>query len=257
MHTGPIAPGMRLDKDARPRLGFLYPRGGSAFEYYRFAEHFDDNLRCYVIGGMQAHGGEKTHYPGPLHAMGAVENLRYATRSMRPLDVHAAIWCSTSASFIGGLDWARQQAAGLGAILGAPASSTSLAYADAIRAMGIARVAVLASYPQEVTAAFRRFLGECGIEVTDDLHLDADRGEDAYDFPMSFLIEKAGTLDLSRAQALLVPDTAMAAFDLMRHLERSLGIAVLTANQVSIWQCLRLAGARVRTAEFGRLFAET
>ncbi len=52
MTNAAITPGMRLPPEARPRLGFLYPRGGSAFEYYRFAEDMGDNVRCYLIGGM-------------------------------------------------------------------------------------------------------------------------------------------------------------------------------------------------------------
>lgn len=256
MYTDVITPDLHIPARERLRLGFLYPRGGSAFEYYQFAEHFNDNIRCYLIGGMQSYGGDKTHYPGPLHAMGAIENLSYATRSMKPLDVHSALWCSTSASFIGGMSWSRNQAAALGDILGAPVSSTSLAYVDAIHAVGISRVAVLASYPKEVTDAFRSFLGEADIEVSDYIHLDADKGEDAFDLPLDFLVEKAKTLNVRRAEALLVPDTAMAAFELMRQLESTLGIPVLTANQVTLWKGIQLAGAKVFTQSFGRLFAD-
>jgi maleate cis-trans isomerase len=203
---------------------------------------------------MHAYGGSKTHYPDPLRAMGDVENLRYPARSMRPLRVHAAMWASTSASFIGGMQWSRDQAAGVAEIVGAPASNTALAFVDALLALGVNRAAILASYPQEVTEAFRSFLGEAGIAVGSYLHLNADAGEDAYDMAEDFLFQKAMTLDLATADALLVPDTAMAAFGLMRRLEARLGIPVLTANQVTIWQALRLAGARVHTTEYGRLF---
>jgi maleate cis-trans isomerase len=254
MYTGIITPDLTIAASERPRIGILYPRGGSAAEYYQFAEHFNDNIRCYLIGGMHAYGGNKTHYPDPLRAMGDVENLRYPARSMRPLKVHAAMWASTSASFIGGMQWSRDQAAGVAKIVGASASNTALAFVDALSALAIDRVAILASYPQQVTEAFRAFLGEAGIKVGSYLHLDADAGEDAYDMAEDFLFQKAMTLDLTTAHALLVPDTAMAAFGLMRRLETRLGIPVLTANQVTIWQALRLAGARVYTSEYGRLF---
>ena len=257
MHTGTITPESRIPPAERPRLGVLYPRGGSAFEYYRFAEHFSDNIRCYLIGGMHAFGGDRTHYPDPLRAIGSIENLSYPTRSMRPLAVHSGMWSSTSASFIGGMQWSLDQSAALADILGAPVSSTSLAFVGAIKALGVERVAVLASYPREVTHAFRRFLREADIFVSDFVHLDTDRGEDAFDLETDYLVERARTLDYGDAGALLVPDTAMAAFDLMRRLEPVLGLPVLTANQVTLWQGLRLAGARVATDAYGRLFAET
>jgi len=257
MYKGTITPELSIPSLERPRLGFLYPRGGSSYEYYHFAEHFNDNVRCYLVGGMHAYGGEKTHYEGPLYKMGAIENLSYPARSMKPLDLHSVLWCSTSASFIGGLQWSRNQAKAIEDILGVPASNTSLAYIDAIHSLNISKVAVLASYPEEATFAFRHFLGEAGIEVTDFVHLDANAGEDAYNFPIEFLIEKAKALDFSRAEALLVPDTAMAAFPLMRHLEAAYGLPVLTANQVTIWKALKMAGAKLSCTNFGRLFAET
>jgi maleate cis-trans isomerase len=255
--SGAITPDIRVPPEDRPRLGILYPRGGSAFEYYRFAEHFADNLRCYLIGGMHAFGGNQTHYPDPLMAIGSIENLSYPTRTMKPLDVHAGIWATTSASFIGGLQWSLDQSAGLSEILGAPVSSTALAFVNAIHALGVGRVAVLASYPVAVTEAFRSFLAESDISVSSFVHLDADCGEDAFDLPQDFLLEQALKLDYQDAEALLIPDTAMAAFPLMRALEPKLGIPVLTANQVTLWDVLRLAGAHVVTDHYGALFART
>ncbi len=254
VYTDIITADSNVPPQDRPRLGFLYPRGGSTFEYYRFSEALSDNVRCYMIGGMHAYGGAKTHYEEPLYKMGAVENLAYPARSMGPLVVHAGMWCSTSASFVGGLDWSRAQAADLAEIVGAPCSNTSLAFVDALHHLNVDSVAVLASYPDEATRFFRAFLAEADITVSDFLHLDADAGEDAYNFPLEFLIERAETLDVNRAGALLVPDTAMAAFELMRVLEDRLGIPVLTANQVTIWRALKLSGARVKTDDFGMLF---
>lgn len=254
IYEGLITPDSNVPADQRPRLGILYPRGGSGFEYYHFAEHFNDNLRCYLIGGMHAFGGNQTHYREPLMRMGAVENLDYPTRAMRPLDVHAGIWATTSASFIGGRQWSLDQAAAVGDILGAPVSNTALAFVSAINALGVNKVAVLASYPEEVTEAFGSFLGEAEIEVSDFVHLDADSGEDAFELPEEFLIKEALKLDYRDAQALLIPDTAMAAFPLIKPLEQELEIPVLTANQVTLFEVLRLAGARVATTEYGRLF---
>lgn len=254
-YAGVITPDITVPPDQRPRLGVLYPRGGSAYEYYRFAEHFSDNIRCYLIGGMHAFGGNQTHYPDPLMAIGSIENLAYPTRAMKPLDVHAGIWATTSASFIGGRQWSLDQSAGLAEILGAPCSSTALAFVNAIHALGVGKVAVLASYPVAVTDAFRAFLAEADISVTSFVHLDADCGEDAFDLAEDFLVEAAMKLDYRDAEALLIPDTAMAAFPLMRALEARLGIPVLTANQVTLWEALRLAGARVATDHYGALFA--
>src|SRR5690606_27885959 len=75
------------------------------------------------------------------------------------------IWACTSGSFVFGLEGARRQAAEVGDALTIPASSTSLAFVDAIRHLGIARVAIAATYPEDVSRHFRRLLEDVGIEV--------------------------------------------------------------------------------------------
>jgi maleate cis-trans isomerase len=53
----------------------------------------------------------------------------------------------------------------------------------------------------------------------------------------------------------LLPDTALHTIGLLDALDARVGKPVLTANQVSIWQGLRLAGADVARAGLGSLFA--
>ena len=57
------------------------------------------------------------------------------------------------------------------------------------------------------------------------------------------------------AEAILLPDTALHTVAHVAALERALGKPVLTANQVSAWEGLRLAGAQLRCTGLGTLFA--
>jgi len=78
---------------------------------------------------------------------------------------------------------------------------------------------------------------------------------------------EVGTLDRERvlavaaegdhldAEALLLPDTALHTMAWLDELEWRLGKPVLTANQVSIWQGMRLAGDRTARTGLGYLFA--
>ena len=60
--------------------------------------------------------------------------------------------------------------------------------------------------------------------------------------------------DDDRADALLMPDTALHTAAWLDELEDALGKPVLTANQVSAWEALRLAGARQARDGMGELF---
>lgn len=58
------------------------------------------------------------------------------------------------------------------------------------------------------------------------------------------------------AEAVLVPDTALHTVAWLIDLEESLGKPVLTANQVSVWEGLRLVGATEGRPGLGALFNE-
>ena len=60
--------------------------------------------------------------------------------------------------------------------------------------------------------------------------------------------------DAPGADAVLLPDTALHTVDVLDALDARVGRPVLTANQVSIWQGLRLAGADVDRPGLGTLF---
>ena len=52
-----------------------------------------------------------------------------------------------------------------------------------------------------------------------------------------------------------MPDTALHTVEWLTDLEERLGKPVLTANQVSVWEGLRLVGATEPRAGLGALFA--
>ena len=84
---------------------------------------------------------------------------------LRPHNVEVCLWACTSASFAFGVEGAQRQAQDLVDALGVPASSTSLAFLSASKALGLKRVAVAATYPEELSNAFRAFLATDGLDV--------------------------------------------------------------------------------------------
>ena len=61
--------------------------------------------------------------------------------------------------------------------------------------------------------------------------------------------------DRSGAEAVLVPDTAMHSLAWLPDLEAAVGMPVLTANQVSVFEGLRLAGPVPELPQLGALLA--
>jgi maleate cis-trans isomerase len=234
---------------SRVTVGFLYP-GFSAQDDYPRAEA--------LLGGpalplVHTEMRVDAHRVDALLDIGGDDVLAAGFRQLpQPLD--AVVWACTSGSFVFGWDGAAEQVAALRATAGVPATSTSFAFADACAHLGVTRVAVGATYPDDVAARFVDFLASAGIEVLTLSSRGIVTAAEVGTLPPATVLDFAAAADHPDADAVLLPDTALHTIGLLDALEERVGKPVLTANQVSIWQGLRLAGAADPRPGFGALF---
>lgn len=221
-----------------PRLGFLYPGFAAEDDYPRLAERLPSRPTVELV---HTSVGEDAHRIDALLDLGGPERLADGAQQLDG-KVDAVIWACTSGSFVFGWDGAREQANALGKRLGVPASSTSFAFVEAIRAIGATRVAIAATYPDDVANAFADFLGEAGIEVTSVGSEGIITATEVGTFDAERVLAFVAAADHPDAEAILVPDTALHSVDVVDRLEERLGKPVLTANQVTMWHALRLVG---------------
>lgn len=236
------------------RLGIIYPPGGGDQEYYQFAEATGDVVRILLVT-TRLWGGDRDHDVDALLKTGNVAQLASAARKLRDLAPDSVMWACTSGSFVGGVAWAEEQVRAIADACGRPAGGTSLAFVGALEALGVDRVAVMATYPEVVAERFVRFLDDRGIRVTNMVSLDQISGWEAAQIPSGEVMDAVRRADRGDAGAVLIPDTAIATLPLIDPLERELGKPVLTANQVTLWDGLRLAAAGMRPLGWGRLLA--
>ena len=144
----------------------------------------------------------------------------------------------------------REQARQIGSYLGVPASSTSLAFVKALQTLGINRVAVAATYPEELAAAFVDFLGQGGIHVVQLDSLGIWTAVEVGAVGPEQVIEFVRANDHPEADAILIPDTALHTIGFLPALDEVAGKPVLTANQVTMWQALQLGGGFRRAKRF-------
>jgi maleate cis-trans isomerase len=235
-----------------PTVGILYPGFSAEDDYPRAEALLGDGSRLPLVHTEMR---VDAHRVDALLEIGADDVLAAGAKEIPgPLD--AVVWACTSGSFVFGWDGAAAQVEALRRATGVPASSTSFAFADACARLGVTRVAVGATYPDDVAERFVAFLARAGVEV---LRLSA-RGivtaAEVGTLPAGVVLDFAAAADHPQAQALLLPDTALHTVGLLPALEERVGKPVLTANQVSIWQGLRLAGADRARPGLGALFAQ-
>ena len=239
------------DRDIAPplRLGFLYPGHSAEDDLALLAGKLSAPVEAQVAITSV---GEDAHRVDALLDLGSMERLAEGIAALR--GVTAVVWACTSGSFVFGWDGARQQADDLERVAGVPASSTSLAFVSAARALGVTRVAVAATYPADVTERFRDFLTAGGLDVTGLTSCGIITAEEVGTVGTKVVAEMTRAADRAGAEAVLLPDTALHTVACLPALEQAVGKPVLTANQVSVWEGLRLAGRTDISADAGMLF---
>jgi maleate cis-trans isomerase len=236
----------------RTTVGLLYPGYAAEDDYPRLEKILGPSVALPVV---HTSVGEDAHRVDALLDLGRADRLAEGAEQLRPFGVDAVVWACTSASFVFGWDGARAQVDALRRALDVPASSTSFAFVHAARALGLGRVAVAATYPEDVTGYFVDFLQRGEIEVPRPSSRGIPSAAEAGALGRREVLDLAAESDHPDADAVLLPDTALHTIELLDALDRRLGKPVLTANQVSVWQGLRLAGAGGPRAGLGALFA--
>lgn len=234
-------------------VGILYPGYSAEDDYPRAEKMLSDSSRLALVHTEMR---EDAHRVDALLDIGGDDVLAAGARELASQGLDSIVWACTSGSFVFGPEGARDQVAKLQRAAGVPASSTSFAFVDACRRLGVSSVAVGATYPPDVAGRFVQFLTHHDISVLTvsarDIITAAEVGTLPGDLVLDFAAAVAG--DAPDADAVLLPDTALHTVDLLDALEERVGKPVLTANQVSIWSGLRLAGADVARNGFGILF---
>ena len=232
------------------RIGILYPLHSAEDDYPYMAARLQPPADVFV-----AHtDATDLHTVEECRRTGDWDQLAPGVQELRTRNVDVCMWACTSGSFVYGLAGAKEQARRIGDRLGVPASSTSLAFANAARALGIRRVAVAATYPHDLAAEFAAFLGEGGVEVVQLESLAIWTAVEVGDVGREQVIDFVRANDHADAEAILVPDTALHTAAFLSELDAAVGKPALTANQVTMWEALRLAGQQRRQSGFGQLF---
>ncbi|HLS62758.1 MAG TPA: maleate cis-trans isomerase [Ruania sp.] len=233
-----------------PTVGFIYPDHAAEDDYPLAATWLEADFPVAHIYGTDLHAVPE------LLDLGSPARLAEGARLLADHDPAAVVWACTSGSFVYGPQGAEQQVSALAEAAGVPASSTSRAYLAALSALGVQKVAVAASYPDDVARLFIDYLASAGVEVVSFSSAGISTAAEVGTLTPAQVTALVTGNDHPDAEALLVPDTAMRTLAVLPELEEHLGKPVLTANQVTIWEGLRLAGAPRYSARLGALFAE-
>jgi len=137
---------------------------------------------------------------------------------------------------------------------GAPTLLAAHAVHEALRHLGVTRLALGTPYPEAISRQGKTYWEQAGFtlvgyhRLADIQDIYAESEERAY-----LLARRA---DVPEAQAVLLSGTGLPTVAVLETLERDLGKPVISSNQASLWRALRLAGVREPITGYGRLLRE-
>ncbi len=184
------------------------------------------------------------------------EDVATQARQLAAANVEVILFCLTAASFHKGLDYDADLKRRIEAASGKPAMTAARTVIDALKVLGVGRVALATPFIPMVTEASRRFLVDDGFEVV------ASEGLAYRDNFSIALIEPKTVRDLVRrvdsddAEAIVIPGGNMPCLSIVEEMEAELGKPVVTTNQAGIWALLRHLGGFDRLCGLGRLLRE-
>lgn len=236
------------------RLGVLTPHDtpGPEVEFAALAPGRIVTRLARVAGAAGA--GEPTSATD-LAARTAAPFLDRAASTMPADTIEAVGYASTTSGYVIGDDAEMAMLARLGELTGRPAAATCPAAVNALRVLGVHRLALIGA------PWFEPIFNELGAAYFTGQGFDVVSSRSAVDLPHDpAAIHTAAVCEWTaghvedNAEGVFIGGNGFRAAGAIQPLEAALGRPVLTANQVLLWQLLAGSGHRLPIDGFGRLF---
>lgn len=244
------------------RVGLLYPTPNSGEDdFVELAAQLDPVLNVDVIYVPWPDDVDDLVRLGVEQVIDALRRLGSAAHLERVLPgavegrcLAALVFAVTSSSFLDGAAGVGQQLGVISRATGCPATSTTAAFQQAIRHLGLRSVALASVYHPRLSDHFIERVREAGAEVIHRVDAAARSDRELASWPPERITDLVRRAAHAQAEAVLLPETALQTSRLTATLEHAAGCPVLTATQASLWAATQLADIQAVSTTAGPLF---
>ncbi|MCO4239347.1 maleate cis-trans isomerase family protein [Pseudarthrobacter raffinosi] len=178
--------------------------------------------------------------------------MRTAAELLATSDVDVIAWNGTSGSWLGA-EHDRTLVQEITDATGIPATTSTLAYLEAFKSFGTERIGLFTPYTGDVNAQIMASYQRDGIKTLDHRFLGLSDNESFARVTDDEM--RPGSLELaaSKPDALIYLCTNLYGANITAEIEAETGVPVLDSVAVTLWHCLKVAGAPGLDPRWGRL----
>lgn len=229
----------------RARLAVLVPSSILATEP-EFGRMTPEGVSCHYHR-ISFHGG------GIDNLKKVEEGIEEAARIIMHVKPMAMAMTGTGVSFAGGYGYDQKMIEKMKKINGnLPTTTTSSSAIDALNKLGAKKISMAMPYIEEVALAAAKFVEESGIQVLKKKWLS----ENPSYVPRDKIYGLAREVDTPESEAVFLPCTAWHTIDIIEKLEKDLKKPVVSSNQATLWNLLRLAKINDNIEGYGQLLRQ-
>jgi maleate isomerase len=230
----------------RGRIGLILPNVNTVMEP-EFNKVLPEGISCHTT---------RTPVYGKFDLPTLIAMADGVERAAKELSAVADVICygCTSGSFAKGPGWDQELTERIQNFSGIPATTTSSALVNALKAIEAERISLVTPYTQEVTLQQKEFLENLGFKVENFEYLNVtEHGGQGVYYP-STAYRLASHAFNKKTEAMVISCTGFRTFEIIKALEDDLRIPVITSNQASLWQMFRILKLDIEIKDLGKLF---
>lgn len=237
----------------RARLGILVPSGIIAIE---------PEFRLMTPEGVSCHYHRFT-FTGSGYNEEVIRGLRKAeefiadaSEIISHVNPSAVAMTGTGVSFIGGYGYDQMLIKKMKERNGnLPTTTTSSSVIDAFKKLGIMKVSIAMPYHEEVSRTAVKFVEDNGIKVIKSKWLNKS-GFDIAQVSKETLYNLVREVNEPESEAIFISCTNLHTIEIIEKLEHDFQKPVITSNQATMWNLLRLAKVNDKIEGYGQLLSK-
>jgi len=234
----------------RARLGILVPSGIIALEP-EFRLMTPEGVSCHYH--RFAFTGGRSNEEVVKRLRKAEEFIADASEMITHVRPAVVVMAGTGVSFIGGYGYDQMLIKKMKERNGnLPTTTTSTSVIDALRKMGITKVSMAMPYVEQVSKTAVKFVEDSGVKVLNAKWLNK-AGPDIAEISKETVYHLASEVDHPGCEAIFISCVNLHTIEIIETLENDLQKPVITSNQATMWNILRLANINDKIQGYGQL----